>query len=79
MRYPHYRWWSWTDVMIWVAFAFIAIGLTIVGVRDCNERDRCTENGGEVIEYNCHLVFAGKTVYEDCDWRCEGASAEDGR
>lgn len=85
-RWSDRRWWddiSWWSLALLVAMVGVVILAIVIGVREHQAKAKCEDNGGRVVEYNCRTVctMTGKifTCSEHCDWRCEGANAEDAR
>lgn len=73
---------DWKDVALALLMIAMIVGGVALTVRDCNARAKCTDNGGHVVEYNCHMVCSGDisegtfSCSEHCDWRCVGANPE---
>ncbi len=77
------------------AIVLFIIGIAcVIGIAACRHRNfvaKCEGNGGHVVKYNCHdhtictTQSDGDTFstqcddYEECDYRCDGASAEAAR
>lgn len=69
------------EVIGLLIIAAVLGGTVVLGVRECNRKQRCEDNGGKVENYNCRWVMmsCGDGCFypvEACDWRCLGGSAE---
>lgn len=64
-----------------VVLVVLVVGTIVVGVRECNRKQRCEDGGGKVENYDCQWVMmpCGDSCWypmESCEWRCVGGSAE---
>ena len=65
------------DVLLLFAMIATVAALVWIGIREREQKERCTDNGGTVEEYDCGMVPCGDGCWvESCSWRCVGANAE---
>jgi hypothetical protein len=69
-----------------VGALFVAVIVLVIGlsIRDGRAKNRCRDDGGTVVEYDCRTIVTCTTSNnmtictpsKSCEWRCDGLPAE---